>query len=571
MSKVKRRVEETEKHAEMENIVPSELSCPRTPTIEEAGPVAAAFQTLPAGKQLSTIMETTEPTSSTGTTTKSTIISSPESDTEMQKLETVGKPNFSVAAPTSTSMAFGFQIFEDKTENIVAPTPIKVSPLVLGNASKIDKENCSIAAQMAEILPIHTLQLGADDEPEELSVCQQPAAAVNSPKLSSMMSMNFGALSMAEPPQIIKNSCAAAELSMSLKCQKSFKATEDVVRPKPAFEVFVDEEPPAAGGLRISDRAEFYDFFAQTPEKPGKVTYDPPDSTQALLKLNVHDSKNISLLAKECEKFAVPEVKMEASLHITDNFAMPAPPKSTPATLFVEDNDVDTVQFNQFLENVQNSTLIGTFEPAPPPHLKAAASTEQREASKLDLSLSLKEAELQELAAAEAVEAQKKLEPPTKPLRRSTRLRKSRYSVVPIPIPMPLDQKSSHEDDLGRSIYESHQEEDSKEFTPEDWDDLLHDRKSSAQFLRNEIGFNETNAIINEHLNEEIVNPFDRVLIAAFLEKFNFIGYLEQSMNTCSFKNKIPQLSKGVLINCGGKEFEIVKVLGKGTYGTVFR
>lgn len=65
------------------------------------------------------------------------------------------------------------------------------------------------------------------------------------------------------------------------------------------------------------------------------------------------------------------------------------------------------------------------------------------------------------------------------------------------------------------------------------------------------------------------INPFSSELKRNFLIQMGFVNRLNQ-LPTCSFRDKVRPLGKGVTFEVGGEKFNVIKSLAKGGYGTIF-
>uniref|UniRef100_A0AAG5CUH3 Mitotic checkpoint serine/threonine-protein kinase BUB1 n=1 Tax=Anopheles atroparvus TaxID=41427 RepID=A0AAG5CUH3_ANOAO len=76
---------------------------------------------------------------------------------------------------------------------------------------------------------------------------------------------------------------------------------------------------------------------------------------------------------------------------------------------------------------------------------------------------------------------------------------------------------------------------------------------------------------INACVAADDVDPFDKQLLDAFLERLDFMNYIAELPN-CTLMNKVQPLKKGarLALTDGGDAYEVQQKIGKGAYGTVF-
>uniref|UniRef100_A0A336K6A5 CSON015408 protein n=1 Tax=Culicoides sonorensis TaxID=179676 RepID=A0A336K6A5_CULSO len=402
------------------------------------------------------------------------------------------------------------------------------------------------------------------------------------------------------------NSKDLAISNLTLILDKTENMCIDEKRPDTKVEDIEDKRILSVRDRSLQNRKsdDFYDLFSKSPPKLGiekklesqkeNATQKSPDissllkfdisndrdTTQALLKLNLDNSKNVSMLAKSSKISSilhVSQIKQEKSLHISDRlstFAKPFgnfdSPKEVPIgkqkkPLFAEDDNINTMNFASNLETVQNSTFI-----APP------------ESNKPIFGILKVESGLRMSKFSDGIneEIEKTLISPKKTvsLLKNTLPIQSNSSVQNInPEESFKNILSSNNctdtlnDDLGMSIYVA-PKVNNDEISDENWEELNEDFELNAQnndFLPNVVDLNGTRAFIQDQLLEEMIDPFNKDLIHALLDQIDFINYLTD-LRTCSLRNKISPLAKGHTTEIGNETFDVVKAIGKGSYGTVF-
>nr|XP_040237464.2 uncharacterized protein LOC120958613 [Anopheles coluzzii] len=104
----------------------------------------------------------------------------------------------------------------------------------------------------------------------------------------------------------------------------------------------------------------------------------------------------------------------------------------------------------------------------------------------------------------------------------------------------------------------------------EEIDDALDDQQSN-EYQHKPIDMDGTMQQINAHLVLDDIDPFERSLLEAFLERVDFLGYIAE-LPTCLMVNKVLPLRKDALVEMGeeGVSFKVQQKIGKGTYGTIY-
>ncbi|EAA05275.4 AGAP011124-PA [Anopheles gambiae str. PEST] len=104
----------------------------------------------------------------------------------------------------------------------------------------------------------------------------------------------------------------------------------------------------------------------------------------------------------------------------------------------------------------------------------------------------------------------------------------------------------------------------------EEIDDALDDQQSN-EYQHKPIDMDGTMQQINAHLVLDDIDPFERSLLEAFLDRVDFLGYIAE-LPTCLMVNKVQPLRKDALVEMGdeGVSFKVQQKIGKGTYGTIY-
>lgn len=123
--------------------------------------------------------------------------------------------------------------------------------------------------------------------------------------------------------------------------------------------------------------------------------------------------------------------------------------------------------------------------------------------------------------------------------------------------------------DLGKSIY-SRRLSSSEKVKKQNWDEIdEHFNPNNNEYKKKIVDLDGTMQFIFQQTQSVEIDPFDPKLEAAFLEKINFMNYIEE-LSTCSLVNKILPLSKGTTVCVHSEKFSVIEKIGEGTYGTVY-
>uniref|UniRef100_A0A1B0GK82 Uncharacterized protein n=2 Tax=Lutzomyia longipalpis TaxID=7200 RepID=A0A1B0GK82_LUTLO len=101
----------------------------------------------------------------------------------------------------------------------------------------------------------------------------------------------------------------------------------------------------------------------------------------------------------------------------------------------------------------------------------------------------------------------------------------------------------------------------------EDWSE--DDNQPLCSYQRKEVDMNETQQVIDHNFGLEMMNPFNPKLINAFLEKADFMNFLE-SLETCTLTNIVKMIKPNTELEMNGRIFDVGKLLGAGTFGKVY-
>lgn len=91
-----------------------------------------------------------------------------------------------------------------------------------------------------------------------------------------------------------------------------------------------------------------------------------------------------------------------------------------------------------------------------------------------------------------------------------------------------------------------------------------------GKYLRHSVDLNETEQIIEEHIDNKS-DPFDAKVQQAFLEKHDLMGFVERDVDSCQMVNKLRPLRVNMTVDLNERKFSVMSLIGKGAYGSVFR
>lgn len=128
--------------------------------------------------------------------------------------------------------------------------------------------------------------------------------------------------------------------------------------------------------------------------------------------------------------------------------------------------------------------------------------------------------------------------------------------------------ESNLNDEIENSIYS--EADENLEHQQESWEEVRECDDPEEQYIATQNDLNESLVVLEEHKKRNIFNPFSKSLHDALLNKLQFIEQLKSFPN-CNLKKIVRPLAKGQELECGAETFDIIKAVGKGAYGTVFR
>lgn len=145
---------------------------------------------------------------------------------------------------------------------------------------------------------------------------------------------------------------------------------------------------------------------------------------------------------------------------------------------------------------------------------------------------------------------------------------------------IPVSPKVCHEEDADNdnemSIYYKHTPKTPKNVQVHVWEDDLDDLDelktpvANNRFQHTICDLNQTNQIIENICVDPNVNPFNSDLISAFLDQINFTSFVEDLPN-CELVRRIHCLQPTNTIKVNDVKFNVLKLVGEGSYGAVYK
>lgn len=126
------------------------------------------------------------------------------------------------------------------------------------------------------------------------------------------------------------------------------------------------------------------------------------------------------------------------------------------------------------------------------------------------------------------------------------------------------------------SIYAQNFEQSKFSSDMETWDEIDEDFDVTAPennyYLTNEIDLNQTNQIIDQHLNDPNIDPWNDELKNSLLDRVFFLEYLSKMpIDQCNMMEKMRPIKLKEDFEFCGKTFTIISLIGQGKFGRVYR
>lgn len=134
-----------------------------------------------------------------------------------------------------------------------------------------------------------------------------------------------------------------------------------------------------------------------------------------------------------------------------------------------------------------------------------------------------------------------------------------------------LVESPESEDDCEMSIYYKETPKTPK-IQKHIWDDAdaFKTPSNNNRYMHKETDLNQTQQVIEHQCIDPNVNPFNSDLIQAFLEQISFTSYIESSLPNCMLVGSVQRLKLQSTISVKGVKFQVLKLIGEGSYGAVF-
>lgn len=551
---------------------------PKEQPVAPTTPFAAEIR-----NQLSTIMETSEPTHSSKLSTVSTNqTSSYESDAKTpspnQNTAIMNEIEKRMFIPLMTS----FKLPDDQTETCANIKPVKMSQIDVNRANitelKLTQSFKALDVREPELNDIDS-SLAVPDETKHHSILCVPSTqdASQIPRESfivppeieldddnTIANISLPATQSQEPvvdSQEIKNSSSEAAKSSA---KLSFNIYEDSVmnQTKTAASVkFNVGDEGTQGFLHVSRKENFIQ-----PSETVKRT--PSDEFLDLLKspglgkstTATEPKKSVRGDMSDFMKFSQPS--LEVSMQ---GLSMGRGMKSASPTGNLFDDDINTERFT--LGGLKNSTLLPVAQPP--------TTSQNKNSLDLDLSMEMAESERQhlrnknaepefkvpQLPASIAQQPMKKVEAP-----------KANFDIYHDEGDTAAS-STDEEEDLSKTIYAERQQ-------PVEDDEWEEEKCGMASFIETANNRYEHTIFDENELTESVVrdvivdsngNPFDQRIRDRMLEFCSFTDYLEKNIRTCSLVKTIPKLKVAQNVELTeGEVLKVVKLIGKGSYASVY-
>uniref|UniRef100_A0A182JXY1 BUB1 N-terminal domain-containing protein n=1 Tax=Anopheles christyi TaxID=43041 RepID=A0A182JXY1_9DIPT len=235
---------------------------------------------------------------------------------------------------------------------------------------------------------------------------------------------------------------------------------------------------------------------------------------------------------------------------ILDEFPSPLPPAGPGERVSLE--DINTMAFSLNINNAVNSTIIQDGFKTPSKQCPTFQKPKQSEFRIVDVKGGVSKSCGIIMPPPAPVEAQKQ----QPPIRRIS----------------PIGDSNEDDDNADRDVSIYHprpaisQDVERWEEVEEQFDD-----QQSNEYQHKPIDMDGTLQQINAHLVLDDIDPFERQLQEAFLDRVDFLGYIAE-LPTCLMVNKVQPLRKDGLVEKKeeGVAFKVQQKIGKGTYGTVY-
>lgn len=542
-------------------------------------------------KQLSTIMERTETSTISGACSTKSSVSSPPLASPMISSEQEHSVNHtnvnmkqavknlsSIPVELPSTFKIPETVVKSEEPSTDAPKAVSISPFVIHIDSTETMAKIPLVSKNA--LPAKLPAAPIDDKEnleqmEPIPVPDDVTATTTTTNL--LLRKNLSHLPQREP--------------VGVNSIMSFKMTTERTNTVPLPLVKQPEtaaaQAPTQAVKQIKADDSLFELLVRTPSpKPLKVkspTHQAAAVSAAGDKHSEVAAKNSSFFdladfQKTPEKKSniqnVPNVISNIQAPTTDN-PKPLKIQSVMGAINLEDfpsppkrgslEDMNTEIFSLHMNKMKNSTLLpGRFTEFEVPDRVAvdiSPSSDKKDKidplQQLDFDISMSESKIKQLNLDEK--------------------KKKDADGFKIPAPVfksppiiDLDDDGDSGDDLGKSIYVA-KPASPVEVRPQ-WEEIdEYFNPANNEYMRKEVDLDGTMQFIYQQTNADSaeIDPFDPKLQEAFLEKMDFMSYIED-LPTCCLVNKVQPLAKGMIESVNDVKFSVTKKIGEGTFGTVY-
>uniref|UniRef100_A0A182M815 Mitotic checkpoint serine/threonine-protein kinase BUB1 n=1 Tax=Anopheles culicifacies TaxID=139723 RepID=A0A182M815_9DIPT len=249
---------------------------------------------------------------------------------------------------------------------------------------------------------------------------------------------------------------------------------------------------------------------------------------------------------------SIPPIKMEKSLNIDVSLALPSFHVTKPAQPAITAGPVERIDLNEFPS------------PCPPPGTNNER-TSFDDINTVAFSLNINH-------AVNSTIIQDGFKTPSKQTRRVEQPNHSNLQIVDVKGGMVKSEGflcHRFQQEQSKTLYGYRTILQDAERWDEDEEQLAGQPNNIYQ--HKPIDMDATMQQINAHMLVEDIDPFEKQLLDAFLDSVDFMAYIAE-LPTCLMVNKVQPLRKDALVKVKDDDvaFRVQQKIGKGTYGTIF-
>lgn len=139
----------------------------------------------------------------------------------------------------------------------------------------------------------------------------------------------------------------------------------------------------------------------------------------------------------------------------------------------------------------------------------------------------------------------------------------------------PSEEDYDNDEKFGRSIYVAQNDLEYVEKEEAEWDEVtkMDVTQGKNEYMHQTVNLDETVQYIGAQiLNAKDLNPFCSKFQTALLDHMGFLDRVaEMGSNVCEMVNIVHPIKPKKTVSIGKREFNILKIIGKGNFGSVFR